>query len=832
MLIIFISCALTKNLYLGSNDYSQRPGTPSEEELGTQNINGYFPDQVYIKTRTQTFNVYHYYILSEGRIWYKSIDPDTEPKDWTLFDDTGLPHRSLYPGFKNPAAITEISADADELVAVSAEGNFYRYCFDPILTRKSKVWFDRQGWPTEEQLYFDTRTSNNLSWSLGKRNNHVLYTEDIFGNQHNNGLLEIATIYVLLNDGQEICYADSGLPSDFSRNFIGPERGKFISAALSASASTMFVINDVGEMYTRLADFDVTGSNPMGFEYTYVPFKSDLPGTKYASNNQSDWGLPGEDWRSQPRIPLSGKAAITGFITILQNGQGNSARELRVAGLNEEGKTGFWTKQLFDDTWEFKTVPLFFARESILAAANPDETGLQEEPCGLRGSSMDKSYSGFQWNGKEMENGWQYEIPDFNILEGDCDFRVTWQGETCTLKLFPVEMWSYLQRDYLPGRTGPPKMYLTTLEVPENALDSLSDSFKEQITEKFVKYDREIFHYTIAASNSFIIMRELDNADTLFYLTDGSISSEYSELNTGSYIQNFNEVQRYYSQELAVGSNAVFTAADLKEKTALNKQFIKELDYKIRVSKWAQLTAFEINAGYLPGHFISKMTPLRFIPKIRIVTTFGEKLVLANNAYVETITNSSISLYSKIIEMLNTRILCYNDLIKESSKSGKTDIVLPPWYSDNIADYWSIGGLPEKIQGYFAASGGRTAQIPATLTVVHSSPSGLNISGWFIAIEGSSNYSFFIESDNSAKTIYQQKGKLPKDKKLQFNCIISMNDSANTEAEQEIMDNCLRNFFDKDGNIHAKISYDGKTFEIREFPSKHPESLIFSGTTF
>jgi hypothetical protein len=34
----------------------------------------------------------------------------------------------------NPtSAVAEISADADELVALSAEGNFYRYCFDKTI---------------------------------------------------------------------------------------------------------------------------------------------------------------------------------------------------------------------------------------------------------------------------------------------------------------------------------------------------------------------------------------------------------------------------------------------------------------------------------------------------------------------------------------------------------------------------------------------------------------------------------------------------------------------------------------------------------------------------
>jgi hypothetical protein len=73
---------------------------------------------------------------------------------------TGLPHNAWQMGFNKPERIVEISADADELVALSVEGGFYRYCFDKTIAHKSRVWLDRQGWPHEEQLYLDTLGEN------------------------------------------------------------------------------------------------------------------------------------------------------------------------------------------------------------------------------------------------------------------------------------------------------------------------------------------------------------------------------------------------------------------------------------------------------------------------------------------------------------------------------------------------------------------------------------------------------------------------------------------------------------------------------------------------
>jgi hypothetical protein len=821
----FLSCAISKAIYIGSEDYSQRKAPPFPEEVyNAENINGVFPETVYIKTRTQTFNSYHYYILHDNRIWYKSIDNRKGPGDWTLFMKTGLPH-SYKIGFQKTNAIVEISADADELMALSVEGNIYSYCFDKTMALRSNVWIDRQGWPAPEQFYFDNRTAKNRSWALGKRNSHVLYYEDIFGNQHHNGTMEISTIYVLLEDGQEICFGDPGLPSDFSRNFTGPERGTFIAASLSASASTMFVINEAGEMYTRLVDFDTLGCDPMFFKYTYIPYKSTLPGTNYLSN-LNEWGLPSENWRSQPRIPLAGKAAVTRHITILQNGQGNGARELRVAGLNEEGRRGYWTKRIFDTEWEFKITPIYFTEDKILitAAAGGEDTH------GERGTSLDKKYTGYQWNGKERENDWEYQIPDFNILEGDCDFLITWHGETCALKLHPLEMWTYLKRDYLPGRTGSPKIFFVTLEVPENAFELLSDGFIRELNRKFTPYNRKLFQYTITATNNYIIMRNIDAVNSLLFLTDGSVSYRYSEFNSSRYIENYGELRKYYSSDLIINTAAAITMDEIKEKTALNRKFADELKYQIRVLKWSQLTAFTFNAGYLPAHYIVSFTPLRLIdiPKIRTITGFGDKLITENSAYIYTITDALIRLYENIIEMLETRILCYTDLAKNFSY----DIDIPPWYSDNISDYWGIAGFPRTIQGTFFSppAVSPNVKIPASLSFISPNTND-NVSGWFLAIGDSSDFFFYIDPRNGAKTIYSRKGKTPQERKMQIECTLYINDNANAPLEKDVMERTLRRYIiGKNKSINARIIFDGKAFEIREHPSKYENTPIFRGT--
>jgi hypothetical protein len=68
-IFLLSSCTLAKAVCLGLEDFSQKATSQfAAESYNSENINGVFPDAVYIKTRTQSFNLYHYYIISDGRI--------------------------------------------------------------------------------------------------------------------------------------------------------------------------------------------------------------------------------------------------------------------------------------------------------------------------------------------------------------------------------------------------------------------------------------------------------------------------------------------------------------------------------------------------------------------------------------------------------------------------------------------------------------------------------------------------------------------------------------------------------------------------------------------
>jgi hypothetical protein len=786
-------------------------------ESQEEDINGAFPDAVYIKTRTQTFNSYHYYILRDGLIWYKSIDETKEPREWTLFEKTGLPHNPRKSNFAIPKKIVNISADADELAALSEDGRFYRFCFDRIIGRRSNVWLDQQGWPVEEQLFLDGRTSNNTAWALGKRNSHVLYYEDPFGNQHHNGTMEIATIYLLLGDGQEICYADTGLPSDFSRNYLGPERGAFKAIGLSASASTMFVMNDTGEMYTRIADFDIVGSDPMFFKYSYIPYKSDLPGTNYFSN-LSAWALPSEGWRLQSPIPLGGKAAISRFITILQNGQGNGARELRVAGINGEGDTGYWTKGIFEGQWKFTKVPLYFPPGSLLQ--NGGTTG-------RRSRSLDTRLYGYRWNGDERDNEGVYEIPNFNILEGSCELRITRGNESCTLMLHPVELWTYQKRDYTPGRSRAPKLFFVTLDIGSHAFNGLSEEFKAYLNKHYGKNNKALFQYVLGARTHYVVLWDKDNANSVLFLTDGTISNYFPELQKSWYLEYADEMRICNSPELVIKGDSVITGTryfELLHTIERNEKLRDKVKTRVAAIENAKLLAFGINAGYLPFDGIVRFSSLQFvnIPKIRTMISFGRELVLINYSYINTISDVQIWIHEKILDRLDLRIQMLKDLAKQAARGKPASP--PDWYSESVAAYWDIAGLPKRISGVFFDSALLPLQaIPAVLSFTPHE-GDLELFGWYLSAGDSPAYNFFVDPKRSIHTIHSRRGKSPAEQAISLDCTI-YTDPGLRAGEQGI-----RRFIRGDNTaIDVTISFDGENFIIKEDRRSGNDEIIFRG---
>ena len=285
------------------------------------------PEHVDFRTNKDTFTEKQYFSVRDGKIWTKP-NPDTGEKgEWELLNGTGLPGNPEKKKFLLPGNIVEISAEtaAGHLIAVSDKGTV----FDMFEGK----WKDTWGLPPTKGI----KMPDNKGWAIARRDANSTYT-DIAGHPHKS-TVGVTTLYVLSPDGKTINFGDAWLP-DFNNPIYGPERGTFAAKTFAAAGSTMFVMNEYGDMYTKLGDFDTEGQDPLlENTYTYDP-----------NSKASTRVLPGEDWLKQPKI--DGK--ITGQITVVQTGPDSHDREIRVEGVDRNGKGGYYSKEIYkSDKWTF-----------------------------------------------------------------------------------------------------------------------------------------------------------------------------------------------------------------------------------------------------------------------------------------------------------------------------------------------------------------------------------------------------------------------------------------------------------------------------------------------
>ena len=261
-----------------------------------------------LKSHRYAFTARYQFALDGGVIYMrKPADPG-----WTKVPD-------------QPAGTVSISADGKNLIALSADGSV-GYFKTPNLKWK-KGW----GKPVGKTL----KLPPNRAWAVSNLSDDAQGFEDPAGHFKPTPL-GVSSLYVLSPDGRRLNYADPWLPPNFGHRISMPQRGRFIAESMDASGSTIFLINKAGQMYTRLADFDSTGADPL-FAYSFT------------KHTQKVIALPGEGWREQPRI----NGAITAHITIFTNGRGNAGRELRVEGVDAQGNGGYYRKLIYGAQWEF-----------------------------------------------------------------------------------------------------------------------------------------------------------------------------------------------------------------------------------------------------------------------------------------------------------------------------------------------------------------------------------------------------------------------------------------------------------------------------------------------
>ncbi len=774
------------------------------EHSGIESVNGVMPEIISIKTATQTFCKRYAFSISDGRIYYKSQLSGVSPSRWKLLTGTGLPHSSD-AGFIEPYRIVEISADDESLMAFSNEGKMYECNFEGGLGKAPFVWLDTFGWPDKMSLVQNDLVLGNRAWAIGTRGKDVLWFEDIFGNQHHYGTMGIKTIYFLTKNGQDIRYADTGLPQDFSHSILGPERGSFISRSLSASASTIFLINDTGEMYTRLADFDTLGNDPMFFKYAYTKEPFSYPGSDYRSNFTA-WGLPSEDWKKESSILLTGKARISSYITILQTGQGNFARELRVAGVSSEGKTGYYFKNIADSAWSFKLSPLIISETAFLSAATTTAKG-------DRGKKRETAYEGAMWVNDERQRDLSFRVPDFPLSEGSCHLVITYRGEELKIKLFPVDIWTYMKR-YNPGLDNTPKNIFVTLSFTAEQLAAISPEFFNLIEPLLLNRNLVLFSCRAEVTDAYFILDFDTGSDdrlSLLLTREGVPEVDIALLRKAD-VNEDKLVVRGLDPSLILTNTANLTVSsksELERVIAANNEYRELVAQELKRYQAYHNVAGVSRFSYAAMDLLTTVTFLDQLnyPKFKTITRHGADIMATNAEVYRDMSDSRKWVYSKIIELVDIRISEYEKALK-AFDSGKVKTSLDPDLRNTFTEYFSLVSLPSRVTGTAHDDGDRKA----TVLILKSSPLFPGL------IYESGGRRTLIELKDSAKHILDREGETLAQKPFKVSVLFHpFTGSIGRKSVEDL------------AGITGKLEWDGHTLTLWRNTSLFSKALVFTG---
>lgn len=331
-------------------------------------------EAIEIKTKTHTFNHTHDFCLSERVIWCRlrnHTEDKWNPVYFTHYKDQNTPE-SIFCDGANLVVVDESRTVYYKKILREFRNteinqtNRYRFPANLDIENSSYIAMDkseRNNWKNKWfslpylNLVLNLITGKRLqlsptakAWAVSHRGVYNNYLEDRLRRPHpvDGGT---TTFYELESNGKDIIEHDPWSPQLAKISIPLPETSQSIFKAenISVSASTLMVIGyemKKGEMHqqlkiqTFLADIDSLGWNPIQFPYDY-----------FYNEDQKVWVLPLPSWQTHD-VTIPENSFITKQITIIQTGEGNNNRELRIIG-TKHGQSGYYCKNINENEWDF-----------------------------------------------------------------------------------------------------------------------------------------------------------------------------------------------------------------------------------------------------------------------------------------------------------------------------------------------------------------------------------------------------------------------------------------------------------------------------------------------
>ncbi|WP_348672292.1 hypothetical protein [uncultured Abyssibacter sp.] len=406
-------------------------------ELAPEDIAASLPRRIYLKGQTENYTRDYYFAIREGNIYFKpNLELTGVDEPWKILK---LP-RCL------EGEVSEISADGYVLLALNANRDIYTldynrrdYGINPWTRRWGPFFWTDLGGYIPDDVH---------DWAASELHSGV---DEYFidGGGRPQKPWGILTVYLLRGDGRHITYLDPWLPMDESREVCGPERGTVSIAGLAGSGSTVMVITNDGEIYTRLYEFDISGANTFLLDYSWQD-QDDVDDPLIQ--------LPAPGWIHHPRVPGS----VTDRLSLRKLSPGTEHRVMRIEGTDANGQTGYWEKDLADlgnEVWRFT-----ITGEDLLGRSLPLETNPIYPPEDFR-------YEG-------MIDGMRATVDSFNPYCSPTTLRIEFAGQPLELVLHSSD--GLRQERRARGLDLYPRYYRGAVEIPVDVFDNMDALPTEQ----------------------------------------------------------------------------------------------------------------------------------------------------------------------------------------------------------------------------------------------------------------------------------------------------------------------------------------------------------------
>jgi hypothetical protein len=511
------------SLFLNSAAYAVRPAYPIRNHIfdHTKQFEYHLGDDHRIRLR---------YLLEDNlRTVHKGdLVAYPEAQSWHLFDQLGYPFKNGLGGTTRSILdeneyLSEISVASEIVVGVTNLDRVYLY--KPTVLKRPIGWSAKLGAPFSGKLYLpQKRRAWTFSVSVRDKDirnvefmdesERVIYYTDENGVNFDFGFT--ATIYVLLEDGRRIVYWDTGLPPSFSRGFLTPEEGQTQGQSISAAGSTIFisVLDNQGRLrfFTRMYDYEINGACP-GLTYTYESRPASSAG-RFGETVPLGFGerkLPLEGWREHPTDGIPTRN-LTSLVSIHLTGRGNSNRELRIQGIDSDGRLGYYYKGIDEKRWNFQVSGDVKGAPRIQFPFNPEV------------SPMVKNYAGQVLKAKVK--GFQTELKSFHpflTAEEPSKLVVDVGGDSTEIELHSVDGWTITSHDrhyedLIGVEEGEPKPLQATVILTPDQLNCNKESRLCQVLNgNFLPYHGKVNAFQLVATNESVYVRANNGKLKLYY---------------------------------------------------------------------------------------------------------------------------------------------------------------------------------------------------------------------------------------------------------------------------------------------------------------------------